>query len=67
MMDVDTIIMTELAEERGFRNGKKALMARIDLWCNTPSNSAAFHPEQKVTQGQVKTANELLKYLKGTE
>ena len=66
-MDTDTIILTELAEERGFRNGKTFILNQIEAWCNMLSDSAAFHPTQNVRQGQIKTANELLKYLKGME
>lgn len=57
-------IEIELAEQRGYSTGKKALMARIEQWCETLSESSAFHPSQRVTQGQVKTANELLEFLR---
>lgn len=65
MINTDALIMIELAEERGIRTGKNRIIEAAEDWCNKPSDSAAFHPEQQVKQGQIKTANELLKYLQG--
>ena len=64
MMDVDSIILTELAEQRGFRNGKTFLLNQIEAWCRALSDSSAFTPQQGVTRGQVENANKLLEYLK---
>jgi hypothetical protein len=43
--------------------GMKAIIAEAEKMCATPADSAAFHPGQKVTQGKIKTAQNLLDYL----
>lgn len=67
MSYADPFIDAVLAEQRGIRTGKNRIIEAAENWCNKPSDSAAFHPEQQVKQGQVKTANELLKYLQGNK
>lgn len=53
-----------LAEERGYARGKALFLKAAEIWCQKLFESAAFHPDQKVTQGQMRSANELLKHLK---
>lgn len=60
----NNISLMQLSEELGYSRGKQAMIKDAELWCDKPHESAAFHPDQKVTQGQIKTANELLEYLK---
>lgn len=51
------------AREFGMRLQKAFILKRARDWCEKPSDSAAFHPDQHITQGQVKTAKELLEFL----
>lgn len=60
----DHIVDIEIAREFGMRIQKEYLIKQAESFCSKLVESAAFHPDQKVTQGQIKTANELLEYLK---
>ena len=63
-LDAQWIADIQMAEERGYARGKAALIQAAELWCRALTDSAAFHPDQEVTRGQVENANRLLEYLK---
>jgi len=54
----------QLSEALGYETGKAFIIKAAEIWCSKPVESAAFSPEQNIKQGQIKTANELLEYLK---
>ena len=56
---IDHHILKELEEIRSYDK----LIRLAMIYCKQPVYSSAFHPAQKVTQGQVKTAQNLLDYL----
>lgn len=60
----DQIAALQVAREQGMLMQKEYLIKQAELWCNSLSESAAFHPDQKVKEGQVRNAFELLEYLK---
>jgi len=61
----DNTSLFQLSEELGYYRGRDYLIKAAEIWCEKLVESAAFSPDQKVTQGQIKTARELLEYLKG--
>jgi len=63
-LEAQHIADIEMAEERGYARGKAALIKSAEMWCRALTDSAAFHPDQEVTRGQVENANRLLEYLK---
>lgn len=60
----DHIVDIEIARELGMRLQKEYLINQAEFFCSKLVDSTAFHPDQKVTQGQVKSANQLLEYLR---
>jgi hypothetical protein len=64
MKSADHIVDIECSYDTGRARGRENLLLEAEHWCNKPHESAAFSPEQNIKQGQVKTANELLEYLK---
>lgn len=54
----------QTAREQGMLLQKEYLIKQAEMWCNRPVDSAALHPDQKVTQGQIRPANYLLEFLK---
>lgn len=68
MRTAEEIVAVELAKDQGREFGmrlqKDYLISQAEKWCSKPVESAAFSPEQGVTQGQIKTAKELLEFLK---
>ena len=61
----EQIALEQMARESGMLMQKDYLLERARIFCEAPAESAAFHPEQKIRNGQIKTADDLFKFLKG--
>lgn len=64
MKPADHIIDVDCAYDAGWARSRAQLLHEAEEWCKRLHESAAFSPEQRVTQGQMMSANDLLEYLK---
>ena len=61
----EQIALEQMARESGMLEQNIRMLERARMFCNTPADSAVFHVGQRIRQGQIKTADELLRFLEG--
>lgn len=61
----EQIALEQMARESGMQEQKDRTLERARMFCNAPVYSAALQPMLGYRQGQIKTADELLRFLEG--
>ena len=61
----EQIALEQMARESGMLEQKDRTLQRARMFCNEPANSAVINPTHNYRQGQIKTADELLRFLEG--
>jgi hypothetical protein len=61
----EQIALEQMARESGMEQQKERLLDRARMFCNAPADSAVINPTHNYRQGQIKTADELLRFLEG--
>lgn len=61
----EQIALEEMAKEYGMLQQKERTLERARMFCNAPANSTMLNPTHNYRQGQIKTADELLRFLEG--
>jgi hypothetical protein len=61
----EQIALEQMARESGMLEQKERTLDRARMFCNAPVNSAVINPVHNYRQGQIKTADELLRFLEG--
>jgi hypothetical protein len=61
----EQIALEEMARESGMLEQKDRTLQRARMFCNAPADSAVINPTHNYRKGQIKTADELLRFLEG--
>lgn len=61
----EQLALEQMARESGAYQQEQKFLLKARRFCNAPVDSAVLNPTHNYRQGQVKTADELLKYLEG--
>jgi phage anti-repressor protein len=61
----EQIALEQMARESGMLEQKDRTLQRARMFCNAPADSAVINPTHNYRQGQIKTADELLRFLEG--
>jgi hypothetical protein len=61
----EQIALEQMARESGMEQQKERLLDRARMFCNAPVCSAVINPNHGYRQGQIRTADELLRFLEG--